>query len=212
MKLFSKKLVDKSGKFGQLEHLDCCIDIPLTTWSSNQRKLAYERNLNSLTDCRSQLYVCKHTIRVSHNTSFNVFIVYWIIWRSWRQIAFVIATFKFFTVFRSIGPIGSSESFKLEFDVPWSIWSDVRIPGMYSSLRSSSRTLFKRSPWSIPRSAKSMRAAASLSDRWFVINICPRGWLRLDRRHGTLTAVICLDSVIDEQRPFGAPKSRIRAG
>ena len=41
-----------------------------------------------------------------------------------------------------------------------------------------------------PRCTKSMRAALSLSRRWFVSNICPNALCRLDRRHGRLTAVI----------------------
>jgi hypothetical protein len=62
----------------------------------------------------------------------------------------------------------------------------------------------------MPRFTKSVRAAASWSSLWFVTNIWPSGWFRLERRHGSLTARMCLDSVSDEQSPFGAPKSRTR--
>ena len=111
---------------------------------------------------------------------------------------FIINTFKFITVFRSIS---------CSFDVPYAADQIGRIgTGMYNSLWSSSRTLSKKSHWSIPHSVKSMRAAASLSDHWFAINICPRGWLRLDQCHGTLTAEICLDSVINKQRLFKSSK------
>lgn len=63
----------------------------------------------------------------------------------------------------------------------------------------------KHEPSSICRAIKSMRAAASLSRRWLVRSIWPRGWLRLERRQGSFTALMCFDSVIDEHKPFGAP-------
>jgi hypothetical protein len=53
-------------------------------------------------------------------------------------------------------------------------------------------------PLSIPRDLKSIRQAASLSSRWLVSSICPRASKWLERRQGSLTAFMCLDSVIDE--------------
>ena len=62
----------------------------------------------------------------------------------------------------------------------------------------------------ILRFTKSIRAAANWSSLWFVTNIWPSGLFQLERRHGSLTALMCLDSTSDVQSPFGAPKSRMR--
>lgn len=62
---------------------------------------------------------------------------------------------------------------------------------------------------SIPRRVKSTRAADSLSRRWFMYSICFRALYLFERRQGCLTALICLDSVIEEHRPLGAPNSRM---
>ena len=65
---------------------------------------------------------------------------------------------------------------------------------------------------SIPRFAKSERAAANCTSLWFVVSIWLSALFLFDRRQGSLTARICWDSVIEELIPFGAPKSRIRSG
>ena len=61
-------------------------------------------------------------------------------------------------------------------------------------------------PQSIPQEVKSTCVAASLSLRVFMVSICFRASYWLDCCHGFLTAMICFDLVIKEQRPFGAPK------
>lgn len=61
----------------------------------------------------------------------------------------------------------------------------------------------------MPRRTKSVRIAVSLSRRVLVVIICIVALYRLDRRQGSFTALICFDSVIDEQRPLGAPNARI---
>lgn len=71
------------------------------------------------------------------------------------------------------------------------------------------KVLVKTDPDNIPRLWKSTLAAASLSKRSLVLSISPRGWFLLDRRQGFLTAIMCFDSVIEEHRPFGAPKFRM---
>lgn len=80
---------------------------------------------------------------------------------------------------------------------------------MLVDVPSLSRIYDRHVPVSIPRLAKSIRDAANLSRRWFVSNIWLRASNRLDRCHGSLTALICLDSVMEEQSPFGAPNDRI---
>ena len=60
-------------------------------------------------------------------------------------------------------------------------------------------------PSSISSEVKWMRAAASLLMRWFMMSICPSGLFFPERRYGRLTALMCFDSVIEEQSPFGAP-------
>ena len=72
------------------------------------------------------------------------------------------------------------------------------------------RTPFKTDPLSIPRLAKSTRAADSLSRREFVVSICFSASQRLDRRQGSFTTLMCFDSVMDEQSQFGAPNARTR--
>lgn len=71
------------------------------------------------------------------------------------------------------------------------------------------RSLPKQVPSSMPRDVKSIRAAINLSMRELIMSIWLSASYRFDRRHGFLTAVICFDSVIDEQSPFGAPKFSI---
>ena len=85
---------------------------------------------------------------------------------------------------------------------------DYNIQWKYS-LWSWSRTDDRQVPSSMPRLAKSTRAAASLSSRWSVSSIWLSALKRLERCYGSFTALICLDSVIEEQRPFGAPKACI---
>ena len=75
-----------------------------------------------------------------------------------------------------------------------------------------SNLLIHIGPLSIPQFMKSLRAAINWSSRWFVTSIWPSAWFLFDRRQGSLTALICLDSVIDEQTPFGAPKRWIDDG
>jgi len=70
------------------------------------------------------------------------------------------------------------------------------------NLRASPRQV----PCNMPRDEKSARAAANLSFHVLMVSICFSASYLLDRRHGFLTAVMCFDSVIDEQRPFGTPK------
>ena len=70
----------------------------------------------------------------------------------------------------------------------------------------------KQVPWSIPWLLKSTRAAARWSSCWFVTSIWPSASLRLDCRHGSLTARICLDSEIDVQSPLGTPKRQMSEG
>ena len=63
---------------------------------------------------------------------------------------------------------------------------------------------------SIPCFSKSTAAAASLSIHWFVSNIWPSALYLLERLHGSFTALICFDSVIDVQRLFGVPNCLMR--
>ena len=65
-------------------------------------------------------------------------------------------------------------------------------------------------PSSILRTAKLTWDAASLSKRWFVNSFWLSAWLQLEQHQGSLTALMCLDSVLDEQRPFGAPNCWMR--
>jgi len=52
-----------------------------------------------------------------------------------------------------------------------------------------------------------IHAVANLSSCWFVTSICLSASKWLEQCQGSLTAAICLDLVIDEQRPFSAPNS-----
>ena len=47
--------------------------------------------------------------------------------------------------------------------------------------------------------------AVSLLSRWLESRICSRALRRLDLRQGFFTARMCIDSVIEEHKPFGAP-------
>ena len=64
-------------------------------------------------------------------------------------------------------------------------------------------------PLSILWAEKLTCTAASLSRRWFVSSICPRALNLLDRCQGYFTALICFDSIMEEQRPFGDPNIQI---
>jgi hypothetical protein len=64
-------------------------------------------------------------------------------------------------------------------------------------------------PSIIPSPKNIWPADASLSRREFVTSICFKALYRLERRQGSLTAMMCFDSVIDEHKPFGEPKSRM---
>jgi hypothetical protein len=64
-------------------------------------------------------------------------------------------------------------------------------------------------PSIMPTREKTWRIVVSFSNREIVTNICLRALKWLERLHGSLTALMCLDSVIDEQSPFGEPKSWI---
>ena len=64
---------------------------------------------------------------------------------------------------------------------------------------------------SMPQEESSTQNAASLLRHWLISNIWPRGSFRLDQHQGFLTALMCFDSVIDEQSPFGAPNICMRA-
>ena len=67
----------------------------------------------------------------------------------------------------------------------------------------------KHVPSSMPHLVKSTQVAASLSSRELVISICPKASQRLDCLQGSFTALMCFDSVIEEQRPFGVLNTRI---
>ena len=67
----------------------------------------------------------------------------------------------------------------------------------------------KTSPPSMPHALKSARDAASLPSRLLVNNIWPRASYQFERLHGSLTALMCFDSVIEEHKPLEAPNSRI---
>ena len=64
----------------------------------------------------------------------------------------------------------------------------------------------------IPRSVKVLRANDILSKREFVRSICSSALYRLERRQGSLTALMCFDSVMDEHKPLGEPKRHIARG
>ena len=70
--------------------------------------------------------------------------------------------------------------------------------------------LWLGSAMSIPQFEKSVQAAVSWSICWFVTKICPRGWFWFEQHQGSLTALMCLDSVVEEQSLLGAPKSWMR--
>ena len=61
-------------------------------------------------------------------------------------------------------------------------------------------------PLSMPHLLKSALAAASLSVCWLLRSIWPRVSKWLDCCQGSFTALMCFNSVMDEHRPFGAPK------
>jgi hypothetical protein len=61
----------------------------------------------------------------------------------------------------------------------------------------------------MPSSVWAREAEESLSIREFVSNIWFKALKRLERRQGSFTALMCLDSVIEEHKPFGDPKSMI---
>ena len=63
-----------------------------------------------------------------------------------------------------------------------------------------------------PCSVKILRANDILSNREFVRSICSSALYRLERRHGSFTALICFDSVMDEHRPFGEPNRQMDRG
>lgn len=92
---------------------------------------------------------------------------------------------------------------------PSQLWSNLHL---INHVPIKLRVLDRHVPLSMPRLAKLVRAAESLSSRWLVTSIWPRALCLFDRRYGFFTAVICLFSVIDEYSPFGAPKSRISSG
>ena len=58
-------------------------------------------------------------------------------------------------------------------------------------------------PTSILQALKSVQEAASLSSLW------PRASKWLEQCQGSLTALMCLDLVIEEQRPLGVPIRKI---
>src|ERR1700761_8242445 len=62
-------------------------------------------------------------------------------------------------------------------------------------------------PASISRSATADLKATILSSRYRVINICDNALNRLERRQGSVHALMCFDFVIKSiYRPFGEPK------
>ena len=65
----------------------------------------------------------------------------------------------------------------------------------------------KHVPLSMPQLAKSARVAANLCSHELVMSICPKAFQRLDHLQGSFTALMCLDSVIEEQSLFGAPNA-----
>ena len=71
--------------------------------------------------------------------------------------------------------------------------------------------LFNIVPFNMPCFVKSTCEAANLLSRWFVTNIWPRAsnLKRLEQCQGSFAVLICFDSVIDEQSPFGAAKAWI---
>lgn len=81
----------------------------------------------------------------------------------------------------------------------------------WMNVRKACCAVSRQSPSSMPRSVKSARAVASLSKRWFVNSIRYIALYLFERRHGSFTALICFDSVMEEQSPFGAPKAQMRS-
>ena len=65
-------------------------------------------------------------------------------------------------------------------------------------------------PFNIPHAEKSACDTASLSWCWLISNIWPSASLRFVRRHGSLTADLCWDSVINEHSPLGASNCWMR--
>ena len=59
-------------------------------------------------------------------------------------------------------------------------------------------------PW-LPVAPKWAQNAARPSVCWLIVSIWHRALYWFDQCHGFLTALMCFDSVIDEQMPFGAP-------
>ena len=65
-------------------------------------------------------------------------------------------------------------------------------------------------PCIIPQLVNTELATISLSSCVLVSSICGSALNQLDHCHGFLTALICFDSMIEEQRPLGEPKKMIK--
>ena len=105
------------------------------------------------------------------------------------------------TVFITRGPVTT----------PWLSRSSLKMVGNGGGCSPCSESTVYASvdPCIIPRHVNTELAAVSLSSHVLVSNICGSALNRLDRRHSFLTALICFDSVIEEQRLFGEPKRMI---
>ena len=87
------------------------------------------------------------------------------------------------------------------YSVVFNMYVKTSLPSTPAYAQMSMRT----GPRSMPCDLKSMCAAASLSICWLVMSIWLSGSHQFESQYGFLTAPMCFDSVIDEQRPFGAP-------
>jgi len=62
---------------------------------------------------------------------------------------------------------------------------------------------------SMPCALKSAWDAASLPSHLLVNNIWLRASYQFEHLHGSLMALMCFDSAIEEHKPLGAPNSQI---
>ena len=68
----------------------------------------------------------------------------------------------------------------------------------------------KHVPSSMPQLVMLAQVAANLSSCKLVMSICPKkAFQQLDYLQGSFMALMFLDSVIEEQSPFGAPNAWI---
>ena len=82
---------------------------------------------------------------------------------------------------------------------------------IYEHIQRAASTLPKHVSFNIWHFVKSTREVANLSSHWFVTSIWPSALKQFEWCKGSFTALICFDSMIDEHKPFGAPKAQMRA-